>query len=190
MIRGIIFDCFGVLCQGSLDYLVSKASDEARAAVIDTNHAADRGYLTHEEYVETMAQLLDMSTDEIRDVIRRYHVRNEPMFELARSLKPHYKLALLSNVGDGVISELFTPDELTNLFDTVVLSGEVSMVKPYPEIYELTAARLGLPPEDCLMIDDIPRNVDGAEAVGMQGIVCGSVGQLRRELPALLESVV
>jgi len=186
MIRGIIFDCFGVLCQGSLDYLVARAAPDVRQAVVDTNHAADRGFIDHVEYVETMAALLATSPDEIREIIRKYHIRVEPMFALARSLKPDYKLALLSNVGGSVIDRLFTADELTHLFDTVVLSGEVGMVKPYPEIYELAASRLSLRPDECIMIDDIPRNVEGAEAVGMKGIVCGSVAQTKRDLDDLL----
>lgn len=182
MIRGIIFDCFGVLCEGSLDHLVRRAAPDAEQAVIDTNHAADRGLIDHGEYIAIIASLLNLAPDEVRQIIRTYHVRVEPMFELARRLKPQYKLGLLSNVGDGVINELFSVDELTHLFDAVVLSGEVGMVKPYPEIYELTAERLRLRPEECLMIDDIPRNIEGAELAGMTGIVFGSVSQLQEEL--------
>lgn len=186
MIRGIIFDCFGVLCQGSLEALVAMAKPEVRQAVIDTNHAADRGFLPHDETVATMADLLEISTAEIKEIIKARQVRVEPMFELARSLKPRYKLGMLSNVGGGVVEQLLTPDELTNLFDAVVLSGEVGAAKPYGQIYEITASRLGLRPDECVMIDDLPKNVEGAEIVGMKGIVCGSPGQVVRDLHALL----
>lgn len=185
MIRGIIFDCFGVLCQGSLDYMVAQASPETRQEVVDVNHAADQGYLTRQEYIDAVAPLLAISPDAVEAIIKTRHVRVEPAFTLARSLKADYKLGMLSNVGDGIIDQLFTSDELASLFDTVVLSGEVGMVKPYPEIYELTARRLGLQPEECVMIDDLPRNIEGATLVGMKGVVFGDSVQCRRELEAL-----
>jgi FMN phosphatase YigB (HAD superfamily) len=50
----------------------------------------------------------------------------------------------------------------------------------------LTAARLGLRTDECIMIDDIPRNIEGAQATGMQGIVCSSVREVQRELERLL----
>lgn len=187
MIRGIIFDCFGVLCQGSLEYLMSQASPENRQKISDTNHASDYGYIDRQEYIVTMAELLGRDQAEIESIMQRFHMRNEPMITFAKSLQPAYKIGLLSNVGDGVIDKLFTDDELTHFFDAVVLSGQEGMAKPYPEIFELAASRLGLAPEECVMIDDIPRNVEGAQAVGMYGIVCSSVVQVQTELAVLLD---
>jgi HAD superfamily hydrolase (TIGR01509 family) len=187
MIRGIIFDCFGVLCQGSLDYFVSQATPEVRQEVIDANRSADYGYIDHDEYIAIIATLLNKSPEELEEVVRKFHVRNEPMFDIVRSLKPQYKVGLLSNVGDNVIEHLLSEDELTNVFDAVVLSGQVGMVKPNPNIFELTAAKLGLLPEECVMIDDIPRNIQGAKAIGMKGIVCSSPTQVQLELTKLLE---
>ena len=60
---------------------------------------------------------------------------------------------------------------LSELFDGVVISGEVGMRKPQPEIYLLAAARTGAKPENCVFVDDFSVNVEGAEAVGMTGIV-------------------
>ena len=187
MIRAIIFDCFGVLCEGSLDYFVSRAVPENRQAVVDANRSADYGYTTHEEYVGELASLLQITPDDVEDIMRRRHMRNEPMFDLARSLKPPYKLGLLSNVGGNTLDKLFTEDELTHFFDAAVLSGEVGMVKPYAAIYEYIANELGVLPEECVMIDDSPRNVEGAMNVGMRGIVCSSARQVKTELDKLFE---
>ena len=52
-----------------------------------------------------------------------------------------------------------------------MVSGEVGLRKPQPEIYELAAARLGVAPSACIFIDDISPNVSGAVAVGMTGIL-------------------
>jgi epoxide hydrolase-like predicted phosphatase len=59
---------------------------------------------------------------------------------------------------------------LNELFDGVVISGEVGMHKPQPEIYRLAAERVGAAPEACLFVDDLRENCEGAEAVGMTAI--------------------
>jgi putative hydrolase of the HAD superfamily len=59
---------------------------------------------------------------------------------------------------------------LGELFDAVLISGELGMHKPQPEIYRLAAERIGTEPEACLFVDDLRENCDGAEAVGMTAI--------------------
>ena len=56
------------------------------------------------------------------------------------------------------------------LFDAVVISGEVGLRKPQPEIYLLAAGRLRAEPFDCVFVDDFKVNSDGAAAVGMLGV--------------------
>jgi len=56
------------------------------------------------------------------------------------------------------------------LFDVVVVSGEVGLRKPQPEIYLLACERIGAEPEECVFADDFEVNALGATAVGMLGI--------------------
>jgi putative hydrolase of the HAD superfamily len=56
---------------------------------------------------------------------------------------------------------------LAELFDTAVISAEVHMHKPQPEIYRLAADRLGMATAQCIFVDDLRENCEGAEAVGM-----------------------
>jgi epoxide hydrolase-like predicted phosphatase len=60
---------------------------------------------------------------------------------------------------------------LAGLFDAFVLSHREGCRKPDAAIYLLAAARLGVAPEACVFVDDIPVNVEGAEAVGMAGVL-------------------
>jgi epoxide hydrolase-like predicted phosphatase len=60
---------------------------------------------------------------------------------------------------------------LRELFDVILISGEVGLHKPQPEIYLMAAERLGLPPEACVFVDDLRENCTGAEAVGMTAIL-------------------
>jgi epoxide hydrolase-like predicted phosphatase len=60
---------------------------------------------------------------------------------------------------------------LAQLFDAVLISGELGMHKPEPEIYRLAAERVGAGPKACLFVDDLRENCEGAEAVGMTAII-------------------
>ena len=56
---------------------------------------------------------------------------------------------------------------LAELFDGVVISGEVGIRKPAPEIYALGAERIGLEPGACVFVDDLPFNLEPAAELGM-----------------------
>ena len=56
---------------------------------------------------------------------------------------------------------------LAELFDGVVISGEVGMRKPTPDIYLLGAERIGLEPAQCVFVDDLPFNLEPAAELGM-----------------------
>jgi putative hydrolase of the HAD superfamily len=56
---------------------------------------------------------------------------------------------------------------LGELFDGVIISGEVGLRKPSPEIYALGARAVGLPPQECVYVDDLPGNLKPARALGM-----------------------
>jgi HAD superfamily hydrolase (TIGR01493 family) len=171
MIRGIIFDCFGVLYQGSIEHLYELTPPQNRRALMDLSKSSDYGYISYEEYMQQVAALTGKATVEIEHIVSADHIRNDAMVAYVRSLGGKYKRALLSNVGRHLIDRLFTTEELAELFDAVVLSSEVGMIKPQPEIYELAAARLELAPQACLMIDDMAANIEGAQAVGMDGVI-------------------
>lgn len=58
-----------------------------------------------------------------------------------------------------------------DLFDEAIISGEVGLHKPQPEIYLLACERLGIEPSGCVFVDDLRENIEGAEAVGMTGVL-------------------
>jgi epoxide hydrolase-like predicted phosphatase len=66
--------------------------------------------------------------------------------------------------------EGYPRERFGELFDTVVISGEVGLRKPDPAIFALAAERLNLPPAACVFVDDLDVNVHAAEAAGMAGI--------------------
>jgi len=76
--------------------------------------------------------------------------------------------------------------EWMELFDVIVVSGEVGLQKPDPAIYELTAKRLGLPPAACVFVDDLAANARSAAGAGMVAIQHRSYAETALELEAIL----
>jgi epoxide hydrolase-like predicted phosphatase len=80
-----------------------------------------------------------------------------------------------AGVPTGLISNSWVMDHYTEeiraLFDEVVISAEVGLHKPQPEIFLLAAKRLGVAPENCVFVDDLRENCAGAEAVGMTAVL-------------------
>jgi putative hydrolase of the HAD superfamily len=58
------------------------------------------------------------------------------------------------------------PDEVAALFDVLVLGSVLGVRKPSPEVFRRTAARLGLTPGECVVVDDLAVNVRGARSAG------------------------
>ena len=71
------------------------------------------------------------------------------------------------------------------MFDTVVISGEVGMRKPEPEIFDLVLDRIGLPAGECVFVDDMAHNITAAQRAGLAGIVHRTFDQTARELAPL-----
>ena len=105
------------------------------------------------------------------------------MLELVQQLREAgLRVALLSNSWGNA----YPRAQLDALFDPVVISGEVGLRKPLAPIYELTLARLGLPAEQVLFIDDAEPNVLGARAVGMRALLHVDAATTRAALGDLL----
>jgi len=183
--KAIIFDCFGVLYldvkQSLLNTIPAKQAEE----LADLFQANNYGMMSRKEYVSSAAELSNMSAAEFEAFTAIEHRLNTVLTDKIRELRKDYKIGLLSNIGRGWIDDFFDAHQIRELFDEVVLSAEEGMTKPHPAIYELTASRLGVEPEECVMIDDIEANCTGANIVGMRSIHFTSNEQLERDLAKL-----
>jgi epoxide hydrolase-like predicted phosphatase len=73
-----------------------------------------------------------------------------------------------------------------DLFDATVISGDVGLHKPQPEIYELACERLGVKAAEAIFVDDLRENCAGAEAVGMTAVLHRDAEQTVARLEELL----
>jgi len=92
----------------------------------------------------------------------------------AALLKERYRLALLSNDLSEWNAYLREKFNINQYFDAIVVSGDVRIKKPDPEIFTLLLERLNQPASQCVFIDDRESNLDAAEALGMDVILFNS----------------
>jgi putative hydrolase of the HAD superfamily len=111
---------------------------------------------------------------------------NEPVCALVPRLKPRYRLLLLSNTNE-LHYNVFRPQfaATLDLFDALAASHQVGVRKPDPRIYEHCRRLADRPAAECLFIDDLPSNIDGARACGWQGLVYRRGDDLEAKLKAL-----
>jgi putative hydrolase of the HAD superfamily len=102
----------------------------------------------------------------VRSLPRIYPDVREALAELRRR---GYAIALISNIQPN--ERLWVVElELAPLFDAIVLSCEVDMMKPEREIYLLAAERLSVAPEECVFVDDQPPFLQTARELGMAAV--------------------
>lgn len=192
MIKAIIFDCYGVLIADDLKMrieAVDRVNPKAGLALHDLLRAIDRGMVSQQESITQMGELMGVDPQELKRSIDSSLVKNTKLTAYIRTLEPNYKVALLSNVrGRSRLEELFDHGELDELFDVVVASGDLGIIKPEPGIYEYAAEQLGVSTQECVMIDDNQRFCEGAEAVGMRSILFKDTDQAIHDLTALIDT--
>ncbi len=143
----------------------------------------EKGEVSEDEFAASFGPRLGVANTE--SLIERMFAGlgpEEAMIETVRELRADgVRTGLISNSwGTGI----YEPSMLSDLFDAVVISGDVGLHKPQPEIYELGVERLGVRASECVFVDDLRENVAGAEAVGMTAILHrdpeATIAELRR----------
>ncbi len=149
----------------------------------------ETGLISEREFARAFARRLSQVCGrpvEPEGLVRRmFRVRlEERMLEaVAEVRRAGIRTALLSNSWG---TSLYPRDRLRDLFDVVVISGEVGVRKPDPAIFRLTVERVGVSATDCLFIDDEPGHVTAAQEQGMTAVLHRSPSESIAELEQLL----
>jgi epoxide hydrolase-like predicted phosphatase len=209
-LRGVILDWGGVLTNPIADTVqawleqeqIDRASYAAtmrpwlrRAYGTDEQespvHALERGEVTDGEFEQLLAGLIvrvggePVRADGLLGRMFGASVLVDDMLDLVRELRRGgLRTGLLSNSWGSRYG--YPRQLLAELFDDVVISAEVGMRKPEERIFALAAQRLGLPPAECLFIDDIERNIAAARALGFVAVLHREPALTRQELTRLL----
>jgi HAD superfamily hydrolase (TIGR01509 family) len=112
----------------------------------------------------------------------------EPTVQLLRELRQREGLKLygLSNMSATIFEYLYGRHDFFELFDGIVVSAAVKLLKPEPAIYEHLRERFKLDFSETVFIDDMPRNVESARRVGLPAIQFETTAQVREHLLPLI----
>ena len=110
--------------------------------------------------------------------IPKFRKLNSEVIELIKRLRPFYKLGLCSNSSSSFIRSILKSQRLGDIFDVVVISSECGVIKPDERIYKLVLEKLAVQAENSIFIDDSPINIEGAQSVGMKGVIFSDFQEL------------
>jgi putative hydrolase of the HAD superfamily len=182
-----VFDSFRDFCDArglDRDAIKRLFRDEPRSLTLV--RGLETGAVTRQEFEQGFGELLGI--DDREDLVVRMFagVRPDETMQavLRRARAAGVRTGLISNsMGDTV----YDRSTFAELFDGVVISGEVGLHKPQPEIFLLGAERAGVEPAECVFVDDLRENCEGAKAVGMTAILHRGAEQTVPELEQLLD---
>lgn len=188
MIRAIIFDYYGVIRPDIFVATYSHFGGDPLADgqfIADTIYASNSGHIPSS--VPVIAKRLGISPHEWTAKISAPQKHDEQLIEHIKQLKKTYKTALLSNVSRGRLKEILSSNDLEGCFDITIGSGETGYAKPDAEIFQLAAEKLGVKPDECIMVDDRADYCQGAESLGMHAIIYKTFPQFKSDLNKLLK---
>src|SRR4051794_18348358 len=165
-----VWDSFAAFCRDEgLDPDTVKNLFRSDPEALADLRGLETGAISEAEFESTFGARLGLENQE--GLIDSMFAGMRPVEEMVDAVRELRRAGVLT----GLISNSWSTTHynrklLSDLFDTVVISAEVRLHKPQPEIYRLAAQRLGVEPERCLFIDDLRENCEGAEAVGMTAI--------------------
>ncbi|MFB4282728.1 MULTISPECIES: HAD family hydrolase [unclassified Nonomuraea] len=208
MVTGVLIDWGGVLTTSLSDsiarWIVADRIDRDRYYTVMRElidhaysggdgesliHALERGEIDGSSFERDLASRL-LTLDGVPPVaeglLERMFAgfeRVDAMYDMLRDVRQSgLKTCLLSNSW----SNTYPRDDWEELFDAVVISGEVGMRKPEPRIFHHALGQIGLAGEECVFVDDIEANIVAAQALGIAGIHHRDADTTIAELETLL----
>jgi len=193
-IQAVIFDFGRVISDFDIGRFIARAAHfsslsaaELKATMARSMETAERyetGLMSSREFYANVCRIASLTMPE-EEFISAYTDIFTPIpstIALVKQLKGHYRLGLLSNTSEWHFEYGIKPVGIFPLFDAVTLSFEVHAMKPDPRIYADMLAKLVLPAEACVYIDDIAQYAAAARALGVKAIHYTRYEQLLEDL--------
>ncbi|MEA2474839.1 MAG: putative hydrolase of the superfamily [Thermoleophilaceae bacterium] len=182
-----VFESFRAFCEAEgLEPNTVKEMFRSRGEGLGLLRQLERGELTVEEFEPLFADVLGIG-ERSEGMVERLFAGVGPDERMVSAVRA----ARGAGVPTGLISNswgqtTYDQELIDELFDVAIISGDVGMHKPEPEIFHLGAERLGVPAADCVFVDDLRENCEGAEAVGMTAILHRGADSTLPEMERLL----
>jgi putative hydrolase of the HAD superfamily len=156
----------------------------------ETSQWASTGEIPEETHWQAVAEALGVSRQESDKITAEFFSGDRVdaiLLDFLRSLRPERKVGLISNAWSG-LRALITRQEFDDVFDAMIISAEVGLVKPDPRIYRLALDKLSMQPEESVFLDDVLVNVEAARSAGMSAIQFTQPEKTLEELKQLLSN--
>lgn len=203
MIKAVIFDWDGTLAdtKRAVVQAFQKILVEVGCLVSDRFIERLMGVGTKKTFKEALKkcnlkfddeQLENLVRDKIESQVELFEKVSlfEGATELLEELHGRIKIALATMSGRKVIEKLLPEKRIESFFDVVVTADDISMPKPHPEVFMVSAAKLGVEPKNCVVIEDSVFGVRAAKEVKMKCIAVSSgaydEAELQEENPELI----
>ncbi len=197
-IKAIFFDYGGVLTQMVDETPRLKLAERYGVSLsriynllFDSEAAiqAALGEITTEHHWHAIYEILRVPPGERDEFFRQFWSAdglNRELVDNLPRLHERYKLGLISNANDDLRQVMTERWQISGLFDGMIISAEVGLLKPDRRIYELAVNRLGVQTDEAVFIDDVLTNVEGARVAGLHAIQYLNNRQVLSELESLL----
>jgi HAD superfamily hydrolase (TIGR01509 family) len=199
IIKALIFDFGGVLVRMVDDRPRLMLAEQLQVPLShlddlvffsDSARRASRGEIKVDQHWMAVGDALGIPSEDMPRFLEKYWSADDVNWELLdfiKSLHPRYKIGLLSNAWDDLRQTMHERWNMEVLFDDLVISAEVGIVKPDPRIYQLAVERLGVHPDECVFIDDMLINVEAAHQQGLTAIQFVDTQQILADLRTVLD---
>jgi putative hydrolase of the HAD superfamily len=199
-VKNVIFDLGGVLIEWNPDrILASYYADLEMRAIMKTAlflHPdwlqLDRGTLNEADLLARAAERTGRPAAELRGLLaavrESLHTKTETVTLLEKLSARGVPLYCLSNMSSDIFAYLRERHSFWGVFRGIVISGDIQMIKPEPEIFEFLLRRYGLAAAQTVFVDDSQPNIEAARGVGIHPVWFKSAGQCELELEKLLAS--
>ena len=175
MYKAVIFDFFGVFCPDiTMNWFKKTLPDyEARLSEFQAICTrSDYGTLSKANFYKEVSTLVGVSVDEMEEGVEAETIINTSLVSYVKELRQKgYRTACLSNGTHEWTLAVINNHGLAHLFDEVILSGDLGVVKPSPEIYNHMLETLDISAAEAIFVDDRKVNVDAAETCGIRSLV-------------------
>jgi 2-haloacid dehalogenase len=190
----VVFDLGGVLIDWNPRYLYRQLIADEAAMELFLGEVCHSGWNEEQDRGRTFAAAIEEAVARHpaeRALIEAYHHRWEEMLAgpiegtvavLAELKDAGRELHALTNWSAEKFPIARGRYDFLTWFESILVSGEHGLIKPDPKIFELLLERIGRRAGDCIYIDDNPKNVEAAAALGFDAIRFDSPEQLRRDL--------
>ena len=197
-IKALIWDMEGVLMltdENDISSTVAKALNAPYEKVreiyfSDTNDKVDLGEITMDKFYEYVLDTLQISRDKkhlLEEVFYERAYIDEDLLKQIVEMSREYKIGLLSNYSNDLRPRIEKEWAIGSVFDEIIISCEVGMIKPDPAIFNLMLDRLDVKADESVFIDDRIKNIDGAKKIGLHTIFFTSREQALEKLALILQ---